>query len=175
LQAALRQIAPYLQPIKKVKAMTQLEFLDIVSHTWRDWQAALAQVNETQMTQPGIEGHWSVKDVIAHITWYEREMVGVMQTRALVGSDLWGLPTHERNAAIYEQNKDRPLPEVLAESQQIHQQMMSLLATLTDDELNDPGRFRDMPPDWIPWQLIAQNSNEHYADHTAVLQSWLNA
>jgi hypothetical protein len=83
------------------------------------------------------------------------------------------LPTHERNAAIYQQNKDRPLPDVLAESQQIHQQIMTHLATLSDDELNDPGRFTDMPPDWIPHQLIAGNTHEHYTDHTAVLQSWL--
>jgi hypothetical protein len=127
------------------------------------------------MTQPGVEGHYAIKDIIAHITWYEQELIGVMQARALVGSDLWALPTHDRNAAIYDQNKDRPLPTILAESHQIHQQLITLLATLTGDELNHPTHFRDMPPDWIPWQLIASNTNEHYADHTAVLHSWLNA
>jgi hypothetical protein len=154
--------------------MTQAELLELVKQAWVAWQAALTGVKEADMTQPGREGDWSVKDVIAHISWHEREMVGMMEARALVGSELWGLPTHERNAVIYEQNRERPLPEVLTESQHVHQEMISLLATLSDDELNDPGRFRDMPADWIPWQLIAQNSYEHYADHTAVLQSWLN-
>jgi hypothetical protein len=154
--------------------MTQPELLDLINHAWANWQATLAQVNQSQITQPNAEGHWSVKDIIAHITWHEREMIGLIQARALAGSDLWNLPTHDRNAIIYQQNKDRPLPDILTESQQTHQQLITLLATLTDDELNNPGRFTNMPPDWIPHQLIASNTNEHYADHTAVLQSWLN-
>jgi hypothetical protein len=31
--------------------------------------------------------------------------------------------------------------------------------------LHDPGRFTDMPPDWLPWDLLAQNTYEHYQDH----------
>ena len=59
-------------------------------------------------------GKWSVKDLVAHITWSESEMVGVLAGRALVGSDLWSLTNDERNEIVYQQNRDRPLDEVLA-------------------------------------------------------------
>ena len=154
--------------------MTQPELLNLIKQTWTDWQATLAQVSPSQMTQPGVEGHYSIKDIIAHITWYEQEMVGLLSTRTLAGSDLWNLPTHRRNAAIYDQNKDRPLPDILTQSHQTHQQLLNHLATLTDDELNHPGRFTNMPPDWLPHQLIAGNTHQHYPDHTTTLQSWLN-
>ena len=60
------------------------------------------------MTTPGVVGKWSVKDLVAHITWSEREMVGVLAARALAGSDLWSLTNDERNEIVYQQNRDRP-------------------------------------------------------------------
>jgi hypothetical protein len=27
------------------------------------------------MTEPGVEGPWSVKDIVAHLTWYDRTFV----------------------------------------------------------------------------------------------------
>jgi len=35
------------------------------------------EVGKPRMTELGLPGGWSVKDVIAHITWYERKMVGM--------------------------------------------------------------------------------------------------
>lgn len=124
------------------------------------------------MTFPAIDG-WSVKDIIAHVVWHEREVVGVLTAKALVGSDLWDLPLAKRNAAIFEQTRDRPLNEVLAEARVIYAQFLEGLQTLTDEDLNDSGRFADMPTEWQPWKLIAENSYEHYHDHRHDIQSWL--
>ena len=87
--------------------MNKSEWLDTLQTERAQWEALLVQVGEARMTQPGAAGEWSVKDVIAHVTWFEREMVGVLRARALVGSDLWNLSRDERNAAIHEQNRDR--------------------------------------------------------------------
>ena len=124
------------------------------------------------MIQPGVVGEWSIKDLVAHITWHEREMVGVLKARALVGSDLWDLPQHKRNAIIFEENHHRPLREVFAESQDVHQELVEELLKLSDEDLNDPGRFADMPADWIPWDLIAGNTYIHYQDHLKDLHEW---
>ena len=126
------------------------------------------------MTESGVVGEWSVKDVIAHITWHEREMVGVLRARALVGSDLWNLPLDQRNAAIFEQNRHRPLSDVLTEAQQIFPHLVELVQTLDDQDLIDPSRFAQMPADWQPWQVIASNSFEHYRAHIPDLRAWLN-
>jgi hypothetical protein len=115
-----------------------------------------------------------VKDSIVHITWHEREMIGMLQGRTIGnGSDLWLLPTDERNAAIYEQNRDRPLAKVLDEAPKVFQEMLRLAGTLSDEELHDPSRFEYMPADWVPWEIIASNTYGHYQQHTPDLQAWI--
>ena len=147
--------------------LDKLEFIAKVDMTHRDYETALASLTEAQLLQPRTCGEWTVKDVMAHITWYEREMIGVLKECALVGSDLWNLPLDSRNAAIYAEIKDHPLSEILNESKQIHQTMLELLEELTDDDLLHASRFREIPPAWIPWQVIASNTFEHYPVHTA--------
>ena len=56
-----------------------------------------------------------MKDILSHITWFEREMVDMLQTRTLKGSKLWELPQDERNRIIYEQNRATPLVVVRSE------------------------------------------------------------
>jgi uncharacterized protein (TIGR03083 family) len=153
--------------------MNKAELLQDVRADWARWEALLDGIDEGQMTQPGVAGEWSVKDIIVHITWFEREMVGMLQARALVGSDLWQLPTDERNARIFEENQERPLHDVLAEAQQVHQQLLKELEALVEDDLVDPRRFPGMPEAWRPWKVIAENSNQHYRDHSQDVRTWL--
>src|SRR3972149_1809130 len=112
--------------------MNKSEFLTALIAERAEWDSLLAQIDEARMTEPGVVGEWSVKDMIAHITWFEREMVGVLRARALVGSDLWNLPHDERNAAIFERNRHRPLSDVLAEAQQVFPQLVELVQSLDD-------------------------------------------
>jgi len=44
---------------------------------------------------------------------------------------------------------------------------------LNDEDLNDPHRFKNMPREWRPWQLIAGNSFKHYEDHMPSIRQWL--
>jgi hypothetical protein len=153
--------------------MTKAQFLDRLQTARAEWDALLAAVPEARMAVPILDGPWSVKDVIAHITWHEREMLGALQAHALVGSDLWDLPLDERNAIIYARNRDRPLAEVLAESRAVYPQLLTAAQALAEADLTDPGRFADMPGDWVPWQLLAENTYTHYRDHMPAIRAWL--
>jgi len=129
------------------------------------WDSALAGLDDAHLVQPGFAGDWSAKDVIAHIAWHEREMIGLIRARALAGSELWNLPLHQRNDAIYRANRDRPLAEVRREAAAVYAELLDALETLADEDLVDPAHFSGMPADWQPWQVIAGNTFEHYADH----------
>jgi uncharacterized damage-inducible protein DinB len=153
--------------------MNQTEFLMDVDRAYAKWQTLLAQISPDEMSDPVMEGGWTLKDVIAHIAWYEGEMIGVLQSRALAGSELWELPNDERNASIYETFKNDPIDQILAQADKIHAALMPLLETLTDEELNGASHFAEMPPDWIPWEVIASNTSEHYRDHIPEVQNWL--
>jgi hypothetical protein len=95
---------------------TVSQFIDTLQQERVKWNTMIDSIDREDMLKLGVVGEWSLKDVIAHITWHEREMVGLVEAHALVGSELWNLPTDERNAAIYEEIRDQSLEQVLAES-----------------------------------------------------------
>lgn len=146
-------------------------------HIWRrdraEWERVLAEVGEDLMLEPGLPGGWSVKDVIAHINWYEREMVNLLKQRELAGSELWELSTDARNVPIYEAGKDQPLEQVLTESSQLFEQLWALVSELADEDLVESSRFNKMPEDWEPWKVIASNTYEHYQQHIPDIRAWL--
>jgi uncharacterized protein (TIGR03083 family) len=156
--------------------MDRVEFLDRVRAARAEWDAVVAAIPEERMTEPGLPGGWSVKDVIAHVAWSEREMVGVIRERALVGSPLWGLDQDARNAAVHAENRDRPLGEVLDEERALWSALLPRLESLTDEDLSDRSRFRDMsrlPDGVLPWHIFAGSTFRHYEDHLRDIRSWL--
>lgn len=153
--------------------MDKATFLKKLQTARAEWEALLNEVGEERMLQPGATGEWSVKDVVAHIMWCEREMVGVCQARALVGSDLWELTDDERNLIVVSGYRETPLQDILSEERQVYAQLLAEVQKLSDADLNDSRQFRDMPADWKPWQLIAGNSFKHYRDHMLPIRAWL--
>jgi hypothetical protein len=156
--------------------VTRADFLEALRSTRSEWDDMLAEVPRELMEEPSVEGDWSIKDIMAHVAWHEREMVEMLRTRALAGSShLWGLPLDERNKAIYEENSERSLDDVISESGRVFRQLLREVEALSDVDLNDPGQFSEMPAEWLPWKIIAENSFEHYPDHAASIQNWLNS
>ena len=126
------------------------------------------------MEEPGVDGDWTVRDVIAHITWHEKEMLELLRSRRLAGSQLWTLPLNERNSAIFEENRHRSLDDVLQEARQVYPQLLAEIERLEDADLTDPARIADMPPDWKLYNLLADNTYDHYNDHSTDLRAWLD-
>lgn len=155
--------------------MTKTEFLEQLKSSRDELELIINQIDPAQMTQVDAVGAWSVKDVLSHIVWHEQEMIGVLRERALVGSELWNHPLDERNQVIFEMYRLRPLDEVLAEFEQVFPQLWELIQTISEDELNDPSRFHEMPAEWLPWKLIAENTYEHYDAHLPELRAVLEA
>ena len=75
----------------------KLEFINEVNVAWDAFQSAISHCDWSKLELPGVEGTWSVKDILAHVTWFEREMVGMLKSRTLAGSKLWELSQDERN------------------------------------------------------------------------------
>ncbi len=145
--------------------MNKSLLIEQVGLTHAAWEAAVSRLDEAQILAPGVAGDWSVKDIIAHLAWHEGEMVNLLQAHALDGSEMWGWPLDERNHAIYLANRERSLADILQQEQQIYIELASLLEALEEADLHDPGRFAGMPDDWQPWELIAENTCEHFQDH----------
>jgi hypothetical protein len=154
--------------------MDKATFLEKLQATRAEWEALLNEVGGERMLQPGATGEWSVKDVIAHIMWCEREMVSLCQARALADSEFWTLPEDESNSIMISCYRDHSLQDVLAEGWQVYAQLLDEVQKLSDEDLNDRRHFRGMPADRVPWEVIAGNSFKHYQDHILPIRAWLD-
>src|SRR5215468_1446725 len=110
--------------------MSKTQLLSMIQGARAHWETLLAGIPEAWMTEAGVAGVWSIKDIVAHIAWGERENLGVAQAHAVVGSELWRLSEDERNAAVFEQNRHRELGDVLADSRQTFRQYLEAVAAL---------------------------------------------
>jgi uncharacterized damage-inducible protein DinB len=151
--------------------VTKVQLLDMIQSNRARWEALLDGIPDAWMSEPGVEGEWSIKDIIAHIAWGERESLRVTQARAVIGSELWRLPENERNATVFEQNRNRELREVLAESRRLFRLYVEALAALSDEDLNDPSRFAAVPDGWRPWRILFDPG--HYQGHADSIRAWL--
>ncbi len=139
--------------------------IEAARHGWDD---LLAQVPDDLALKPGAEGELSAKDLVAHVTWYEREVVKMLGTRVMDVTGLWALGPDERNAAIFDQVRGMSLEDVRAESARVYAALTEQLELLPEEAYHDSSQFTDMPPDWVPWKLIAGNTIWHYPDHTGL-------
>ena len=153
--------------------MNKEEVISRVKTERSRWSEIIARIDDDMMLKPGVEGHWSVKDIFAHVVWYEREIVGVLRARAFVGSELWALPLDERNAGVYEETGNMTLEEVRVESARVFPQLLEQLEALPEDAYGDASSFPGMPAEWEPWFIIAGNTFNHYPDHTRSLKQLL--
>ena len=53
--------------------MNRQQLLRKLDQAWVGLQESYAGLSDAQLTQPGVVGDWSVKDILAHVTWWEEE------------------------------------------------------------------------------------------------------
>ena len=136
------------------------------------WEAVIDEIPRDRLTTPDLPGGWSIKDAMAHITWGEREAIGMIRARQLVGSDLWKLDQDARNEAVVRQNRDRELEDVLEDHARTYEQFVSAIEELSEEELNDPAFFPPLAttfPGWLPWRILYDP--DHYAHHARDVQA----
>ena len=136
----------------------------------------LASLDESEMTDPTLEGGWSVKDVLAHIVdWEQRMTLWINESLDDEGPDLtsdWSDEIlNKLNQEIYENNKDREYQEVWDEFQLSYQQSWKAVKRLTDEDLFEPHRFawREGRP---MWYIVEANMSGHYKEHNEAIKHW---
>jgi uncharacterized protein (TIGR03083 family) len=138
------------------------------------FDAIVAGVSRDRLTEPILPGGWSVKDVLAHIAWGDREAIGVIRSRALVGSELWEIDQDARNEAVVRESRALSLDEVLDDYRGSFAEYVAALGQLSDEDLNEPDRIRgltDQIPGWLPWRVLYDPG--HYDEHGRTIESAL--
>jgi len=142
-----------------------------------EWDALMAEVGAARMTKPGAAGDWSVKDVIAHLTSYNRWFVHASEAHfrgempPLDGTE--GMDFEQRNQYRHQQTREHSLADVQAESQQMFDRLLEVVEAHSEEFLTQPQQFEGALGPLLVWKMIEGDGYEHYRDHMRSIRVWL--
>jgi hypothetical protein len=144
------------------------EILEQMRATHQPLEAVLAQLDTGRMLEPGVNGEWSVKDMLAHITWWEQHLLRRLRSGR---DDLYpeGVDarsaTDRANADVFAANRDRPLAEVRADFDASYREVLAVIEAMADDALASDDIY----------EAISWDTFRHYPEHTTMLTAWLES
>jgi hypothetical protein len=135
------------------------------------WDMMLNAIDRARMDIPGAAGHWSVKDIVSHITAYERWLVGwltaALQDTLPAPSPLDDADIERRNARVYELTHSLSVEQVLAEARQTFEELLAVIEALPEKYFEVPRSAEwFMKPYWSKMKTVPDAvinlSAEHY-------------
>lgn len=157
--------------------VTKDQLLEKVAQERGRLNSLINQVGEDRVAVPGVEGKWSVKDIIAHITFWEERLARRLQGKPASAPLIEGfadLTEDEENEVVYKHYQDKAWQDILVEYEDVHKQLLGGLEGLSDDDVNDPTRFEWMRGSALH-EAIEGNSYGHYQHHAPAIAAWLDA
>jgi len=158
--------------------MKKSELLDWLREEYQQLEALLNQIDPAQMDQPGVNGDWSMKDMVAHLYygWQPRLIARIQAAQRGEPEPPSPWPAHlqtddEINAWIYETNRERSVREVLDESHQVFQQLIAVIEGLPDDTRIDEEHHLV----WLNGQRFSAGEffDHFHDDHESDVRAWL--
>ncbi len=155
---------------KNPSSSIRSELLAELDLEWANIERICAGLSQAKMIAPGVEGEWSVKDILCHLSAWEKYLLDRL------GMVMTGQPprypvmkswddVHRFNGQVYAENKDRPLTSVIIEFRSLYRAVMTVIEALSDEQLNQPYSYDFQDDGLTLLQLIRANTYEHYREH----------
>ena len=155
--------------------MNKEEIFEQLDLTRERLLVALEPLPDGAFLQPSVMDSWTMKDILAHLTAWESELVTSLQritqgkkpARMLAAlADVDGY-----NELRFEENKDRELNRIFDDLRALRLQLEEWLVEFTDRDLSDPNRY-----DWSDghplWRLVEGNSFGHELQHLPQIEDY---
>lgn len=155
--------------------MNQEELLDALEEEHEHFLESIDGLSDEELEEPGVYLDWSIKDIVAHITMWEGELIKL----------LWQARQGEKPTTVHfsssteaeisrewaAQAKDRDLERVFDDFESVRRQTIRRVEGFKNKDLTDANRY--------PWlkgkplfEWIAQYSFRHEAEHIRQILSW---
>jgi hypothetical protein len=148
-------------------SVDKAQLLKRLDKAWEAFRESYAGLSDAELLEPGVTGAWSIKDIIAHVTWWEEEalthlpliLAGGRPPRYSVtygGIDAF-------NAKMTELRKGLSLAEVLREQDEVHRRLVGYIERAPDDQVTGETRFR---------RRLRLDAYGHYPKHARAIRQW---
>lgn len=141
---------------------------------------AVAPLTDAQMQAPVLGDGWSVKDVLAHLAFWDQRLLHAIDpqdgshTSRLAPPIIADIPFDEQwlatvNARIYALNRQRDLQDVQAELAAMQRRLLAVVASLTLDDVFDSAGLSALLGE--PFAPMLLGAYEHYEEHAEELEA----
>ena len=148
--------------------MNKSEFLHTLQAERQRLEDKLAGLSEAQLTRHEAPEAWSIKDHLAHLTYWEQYMLDKIRRAVDQGeTPQWVTDEEETNinARVYAENQGRPVKDVLAGMRRSLAQVVEQVQALSEEDLTDPNRFAWMKGVPLCKYIADEAYDEHYREH----------
>jgi uncharacterized protein (TIGR03083 family) len=147
--------------------MDRQQLLEKLDKAWSAIQESYAGLPESKLTEPGVAGDWSVKDILAHVTTWEEEALKYLPLILEGGrpprySTMYG-GIDAYNAQMTEQKRGLSLSEVLRQMDETHRRLIDYLQSVPEEQFGRETRFR---------RRLRLDTYSHYPEHTRMIWEW---
>jgi len=147
--------------------LDRLQLLTRLDRAWQAFKESYAGLSDAQLLEPGVMSDWSVRDIIAHVTWWEEEalthlpliLAGGKPPRYSVkygGIDAF-------NAQMTELRRHLSLSEVLQQQNDTHRRLIEFIQNVPEDQFIQETRFR---------HRLRLDTYSHYPLHAEAIREW---
>jgi hypothetical protein len=137
------------------------------------FMVAIEGLTPDQMLRPGACGIWSVKDMLAHLTAWESELVTALNhaqqkkvPRLVKIDDVDGW-----NDEQYHENVRRPMDVILKDFEDVHQMLLRMVEAYNDKALFDNRRYPWMEGESLAF-LVEDTATIHEREHAEEIMTW---
>ena len=146
--------------------MNRQQLLTKLDKAWAEIEESFAGLSESQMTEPGVTGDWSVKDILAHVTTWEEEalkylpliLTGGKPPRYIQYGGIDGF-----NAQMAEQKRGLALSDVQRQLDETHRRLLDYIRSVPEEHFTRETRFR---------HRLRLDTYRHYPMHARAIREW---
>jgi DinB family protein len=143
------------------------QLLKRLDQAWEAFKQSYTGLSDAELLEPGVTGAWSIKDIIAHVTWWEEEALTHLPLILTGGRPARYSVTYGGidafNAMMTEQRKDLPLAEVLRQRDDVHRRLIAFIERAPDDQATGDTRFH---------RRLRLDTYDHYPKHALAIRTW---
>jgi hypothetical protein len=147
--------------------MKRQQLLNKMDEAWAMITESYVGLSDAQMTEPGVTGNWSVRDILAHVTIWEEEALkhlpliidGGIPPR--YSAKYGGIDAF--NALMMEQKKDISLSDVLSQLDETHRRVIAYVEGVPEEQFTRETPFR---------HRLKLDTYSHYPLHARMIREW---
>ena len=147
--------------------MTREQFLHRLEKAWTAFKDSYGGLTPSELGEPGVVKHWSVKDLIAHVTTWEAEALkhlpAILEGRRPPRYSVTYGGIHAFNAQMAAQKANLSLAEVVRDQEQTHRRLIDLVKRVPEDRFARETRVR---------RRLRLDTYAHYPGHTRAILRW---